>query len=325
VSHKVYDCVLYNGEWELLALRINELQDKVARFYIFESTFTFTGQPKQITFDQDNPYFHEFADRIEHVVNDRNNPDWSPWEREENQRNFIGEYVSNLGMHDFVLLSDVDEVPFASSLDTVVGNDSNAIFALEMSLHYFAFDYQCLTGPELNSVWACVFQVAELNKFTTNELRSKVRNGEINALRVVNAGQHLSYFMSEALLKEKLNSFSHQELNNDYFRMKLNPAYLISDTVDPFDRSSFGWGVIRAKSDFEFVNSNPDLYQDFFTSSILSNSMSRLRSEIEAQRYEIEAQMINFTRSLSWRITLPLRNIDKMFRQMRARQSNNLS
>ena len=48
---KVIDAILYNGEENIFDLRIQELNSVVDEFWIIEGNCTFTGQPKDLVFE----------------------------------------------------------------------------------------------------------------------------------------------------------------------------------------------------------------------------------------------------------------------------------
>ena len=50
MASRVYDCVLFNGEFDALAIRIRELDDLVHRFVVVKSDTTFSGLKKTVQF-----------------------------------------------------------------------------------------------------------------------------------------------------------------------------------------------------------------------------------------------------------------------------------
>ena len=52
---RVFDCCLFNGEMDVLAIRFHELNAVVDHFVIVESTLTFSGLPQEISFNPCHP------------------------------------------------------------------------------------------------------------------------------------------------------------------------------------------------------------------------------------------------------------------------------
>ncbi len=107
---KIFDCFTYCGEELLLTLRLETLSDTVDTFVIAESPLTHTGKPKPLHF---NPsHFRKFSDRIVYlVVNDMPGETGTAWANENHQRNALTRGLANAADDDWILLSDVDEIP----------------------------------------------------------------------------------------------------------------------------------------------------------------------------------------------------------------------
>ena len=84
---RVFDCVLYNGEIEVLEIRLHELDSVVDNFVIVESDLTFSGHPKLIYFEPKDPAVAPFAAKMTHFVVSDMPQTQDPWDRETWQRN----------------------------------------------------------------------------------------------------------------------------------------------------------------------------------------------------------------------------------------------
>ena len=65
---KVYDCVLFFNEPELLEIRLNELYDSVDKFVIVETIENFQGKLKPLYFEENRHLFKKFEDKIIHIA-----------------------------------------------------------------------------------------------------------------------------------------------------------------------------------------------------------------------------------------------------------------
>jgi beta-1,4-mannosyl-glycoprotein beta-1,4-N-acetylglucosaminyltransferase len=113
----IYDCFTFFNELELLELRLNELAGVVDKFVVVEATRTFSNQPKPLYFQENRERFAAFADKIIHVVvND--SPDTSDaWEVQRMQRNCIGRGLTQCRPDDWIMVSDLDEIPRATAVE----------------------------------------------------------------------------------------------------------------------------------------------------------------------------------------------------------------
>ena len=311
---RIWDCTLFNGEWELLLLRVEELSTVVEKFIVVESTFTFSGFPKDLLFDKYKANFSKHSDKIQYVVIEENNHEWSSWKREEFQRNFVATCVDELSEGDLILLSDVDEIPFAATIRGIKSSQEEKLFGLEMKLKYFAFDYECTGGPEKDAIWSCVFTKELLNSLSPEQLRRDVRSRNLKSKVIKNAGEHLSYFMNENDLKNKILSFSHQELNNKETLARLDPSQVILHSEDLFERDDFSWSYVPQDYAFDFAKKNPQIYSQYTCIAIVATrilvqqrEIETQQREIETQQREIETQRDLFLTSRSWRYTRAIR------------------
>ncbi|KAG0242224.1 hypothetical protein BGW41_004656 [Actinomortierella wolfii] len=177
---RLYDVILFNDEYDVLEIRLNELDPIVDVFVILEAQETFQKRPKPLYFrlEERSPRFHRFKDRILHIVV----PPMSASEADRAQqvggRGWGAEtYLRNKGLlmaldifrpnvGDWIMHSDVDEVPRARVLEQLKmnprsltkgssGNNNNntiPFLRLGCSLYYYSYEYkhpQPWTGPTL--------------------------------------------------------------------------------------------------------------------------------------------------------------------------------
>jgi len=112
----IYDCFTFFNELELLELRLHELADVVDRFVLVEATKTHSNQPKPLHYQENRSRFGGFHDRIIHVVVADLPDAKDAWVLENHQRNCIARGLSRCRPDDFVLISDLDEIPRATAV-----------------------------------------------------------------------------------------------------------------------------------------------------------------------------------------------------------------
>lgn len=206
----IYDCVLYNGEADMLELRLHELAGVVDRFVIVESCETFTGleQPRSASSTVAGAWLYDFPRYIQ--VAGRCPQQYSAWQREAHQRNAIGDALRALNAQpdDLILVSDVDEIPRADAVRMVADDPRLRQSQCAFQQDVYFYHPQCLNLL----VWYGTRSINYRNFRTAQELRATEYTREWEH-QINRGGWHFSYFMDTAAIQRKLASYSHTEVN----------------------------------------------------------------------------------------------------------------
>ena len=192
-------------------------------FIIVEATHTFTGKEKPLFFNENKHLFENFDKKIIHVIVDdipnKNNPQGKEevWSNERFQRNAISRGIncvkdlSDLSDHDFIIISDVDEIPDPNTLDVIRKRDNRIedIYSLEMDFYY----YNLNTKLQEKLYFSKIIPYKKYKDL--NKPCEKLRH--TSCITIPNGGWHLSYFGDKYFIQNKIMNFSHQELNHDKF------------------------------------------------------------------------------------------------------------
>ena len=245
---KIIDCFIFYNELDILHYRLNILKDIVDYFIIVESTHTFVGKEKTLYFENNKHLFDEFKDKIIHIVcNDM--PHIHPninyvanqqWNNEKHQRNCIHTgidiYNSMNGLtdEDILLISDVDEIPDKNTLSIIKNNSiPNAVYSLEMGFYYYN-----LTSKILNNWDKAKLVLYKMYKELVERGLKCDDIRQMNAIKIRRGGWHLSYFGDSNFIQNKIQQFSHQELNTTNFTDLKKIEKRIKNSTDLFDRSN---------------------------------------------------------------------------------------
>jgi len=106
-----YDCITFFNELDLLEIRLNVLKDVVDKFVLVEAGETHTGKPKPFYFKDNEARFATFKDKIIYVGIDKFPFGHDAWWNENYQRNEIMRALANANDDDWVMVSDLDEIP----------------------------------------------------------------------------------------------------------------------------------------------------------------------------------------------------------------------
>ena len=114
---KIFDCFLYSNEDLILDVRLNTLSDYVSRFVIVEANKDHQGKEKKLNFNINN--FQKFKNKITYLVVDDFPKNLTNWQRENYQRNFISNGLHDVQEDDYIIISDVDEIPNLENIDSI--------------------------------------------------------------------------------------------------------------------------------------------------------------------------------------------------------------
>lgn len=216
----IVDCFTFYNEFKMLDFRLAELRDTVDMFVLVEGSTTFTGKNKPFYYEENKDRYKDYP--IIHVK-----LNWMPegpdnWARERYQRNSIDKGLRQLSLQndDIIFISDVDEIWDKQVIPHI--NSNEWAYQLFQDMYYY--------NPTVKFDWkwhkARAFKYGYYRNFKEPELIRNNLSSKLLMLDEVPGGWHFSYFGDEQYIKNKLNSFSHQELNSDeidieYIRKKV--------------------------------------------------------------------------------------------------------
>ena len=112
---KIFDCFSYLDEDMLLDIRLNILDKYVDYFVIIEGNKTWKNNSKNFNFDINK--FKNFKNKIIYIPIDDLPDGNDPYLRENFQRNCILRGIKKANDNDFIIISDLDEIPNPKKLN----------------------------------------------------------------------------------------------------------------------------------------------------------------------------------------------------------------
>lgn len=120
----VIDVITFNGEFDLLEIRLNILSDYVDEFIIVEATTTFSGKDKPLYYEKEKARYKKWEGKIKyHIVRPEDEEKYvamanaSPntrgaehWKKEFCQKECIKDALVHLKDDDIVFVGDCDEI-----------------------------------------------------------------------------------------------------------------------------------------------------------------------------------------------------------------------
>lgn len=235
---KVYDCFMFNGEWDILELRLNTHDPVVDYFVIVESCYTFVGELKHLAFDVTNPIVKDFLHKIRYVlVTDMPNTG-NPWHNEIHQRDCIVRGLWDASAQDLVIINDCDEIIKPHCIQQAIGEYQFDFFGFQQPMYYCFMNYR-MTGHYADKVWSVAVRKHMLDMHSATHYRGAIGSGQHFVFG--NAGWHYSYMMDLEQIKNKIRNFSHQEFNNSEFLNSLDPVVTAKQNQDLLGRDYITW------------------------------------------------------------------------------------
>ena len=236
---KIYDTCIYYDEDILLDLRFNILDRYIDKFIVVESLFTHSGEKKRQNFKIKN--FSKFEHKIEYILLKENPKNIyeikeddkkklsktidNANSREIYQRNAIAKGLNQIHENDWIIISDVDEIPNLENLNLNKVNNKIILFNQIFCCYKFNlfsktinwYGSRMIKKKHLKSPqWLRDIKSKKYSIFRADILFSNRKYRDI--FFVENGGWHFSYLKDAKGVEEKLKSIRHHV---DY---ELNPV-----------------------------------------------------------------------------------------------------
>ncbi len=293
---KIFDCFMYFDEEILLDLRMNILDKYVDYFVIVESTFTHKGEERKLHFNHKR--FEKFENKIIYLVYDEKpkdikeilkndiEPDISnkfiinALLRENGQRNFIINGLKDADDDDYILVSDVDEIPNLEEVDFSKINQKILLFRQDMFYYKFNLNLPnfswtgtkgCKKRNFISPQWLRNIKDRKYNflRFDTFFSKTKYMNIKI----IDNGGWHFTNLKNAKEIEYKLKSYLHHRefdvnpISSDEIKKIMNDKIAIYDLSLDKRTQKIGHGKKLQKYSLEklpkFLQNNIANYQEW--------------------------------------------------------------
>ncbi len=229
---KIFDCFMYFDEELVLDLRLNILNEYVDYFVIVESKYTHKGEYRNLRFDKQKfkkfekkiiyLIYDEHPKEIENIFNNDNDDEKSrkyilnALRRENSQRNFILNGLKAAEKNDYILISDVDEIP--NLVNTQLNNIKEKIIFFKQDMFYYKFNLK-LPNLKWTGTKACKKKYLKSPQWLRNIKDKKYpfyrldiyfSNNKYNDVKIISdGGWHFSNIKTAEQIEHKLKSYLH--------------------------------------------------------------------------------------------------------------------
>jgi len=245
----IIDCFLFLNEYDMLEGRLEYLYNHVDWFVIIESNTTFSGQSKPLNYLKHVSRYKKYSDKIFYFpfhqdnlssynltykpTNKDLNSDF--WKLEYNQRNHILQALKFFPDDAIVMLGDLDEIPeknwihFANQL---LSSGKEQILSGIFKVFVYNFD----NFSDFNWLGTVITK----NKIISDHKSVQHFRDYRSKFQVCwDAGYHLTYWNTPENISYKIQSFAHQEYNNQEYTDIGKIKERITQGKDLFDRQQY--------------------------------------------------------------------------------------
>jgi len=236
---------MYFDEDLVLEIRLNTLYEIVDKFIIAEATKDHAGNKKKLNFKIEN--FKEYKDKIEYLVIEdlpaNVKSDKKGWHenhmRDQFQRNSLAKGYKNCDQDDWIMISDIDEIPNPKKIKDF---DTNFKYACFLQKN---FQSKLNLLNITDNFWPGTKICQKKNLKTPQWLRNiktkkkpfwKILKDKTPQL-IEDGGWHFSFLKNPSAIKQKIISYSHQEFNKKEFIDEKKIEHKIKMGEDLFNRN----------------------------------------------------------------------------------------
>ena len=236
---KIFDCFMYFDEDLILDLRLNYLNEYVDHFVVVESKYAHNGEKREPKFDIKR--FEKYKDKIIYLlieyqvkdsypIHNSDSPDeingkkiMNALKRENFQRNFLLKGLEKANDEDWIIVSDLDEIPDLEK-NNLRECQSKIVFFKQIMI-YYKLNLYLEKFPWIGSK-ACKKKELKSPQWLRN-VKDRIypwwrfdilfSDSKYSNIKIFDdGGWHFSYVKSPKQIEEKLSSYLHHveyELN----------------------------------------------------------------------------------------------------------------
>ena len=262
---------MYFDEDLVLEIRLNTLYKIVDKFVIAEATKDHAGKNKKLNFNINN--FNKFKDKIEYLVIDdlpenvkSNKKDWHENHmRDQFQRNALARGYKNCDPDDWIMISDIDEIPNPKKIDEFNFKNKYACFIqknFQSKINLMNTTEKYWSGTKI-----CKKKILKSPQWLRN-IKTKKRPfwkfyRPKEPQLIFDGGWHFSYLKKPENISKKIKSFAHQEFNQEKFTNVENIKKRIKNNSDIFGRN-YKYKKIEINEDFpKYIMENKSKFSEW--------------------------------------------------------------
>jgi FkbM family methyltransferase len=213
---KIYDCVNFFNEVEILHLRLDYLYDVVDKFVIVESLDSHSKRyrKKEYIFIKNKHIYEPYMDKIIYLQIDNlpyDGDKGNKWLNENYQKNYCKKGIKKANSNDWIMYSDLDEIPSKDGIEFMKKNTLNiSVKIVTFSQKLFYYYVNVLQ----KQIWGGTVAIRKTNFINMMNLR-KLRTSKKYSI-IENGGWHYTYQGGVDMIYQKMMSYAESIQNNKY-------------------------------------------------------------------------------------------------------------
>ncbi len=295
---KIYDCFQFFDEEMLLDLRLNIMNKYVDKFVITEATYMHNGKSKKLNFDIKK--YSKFKEKIIYIVvedqpkdlfkiynSDKNTRDTrgqklvlNGYKRDNYQRQMALSALKNIDVNDWIIISDIDEIPKLENIN--LKDVKNKIVIFKQKIFYYKFNLiypnilwhgskMCRKKDFISPQWLRNIKHKIYPYWRLDTIFSKKKYS--NILHVDDGGWHFTNIKSPVDIEKKLLNYTHHyefeqsQITLDDLKKRMSDKKIIYD--HDVDQRKSKWNSNKTLEIAElsvlpdYINDNYDLYSNW--------------------------------------------------------------
>ena len=268
---KIVDCFMYFDEDLVLEIRLNTLDSIVDKFVICEGTRDHSGKEKKLNFNINK--FLKFKDKIKYLVIDdipvnvgSIKKNWHQNHvRDQFQRNALSRGYQENSPEDWIMISDIDEIPDPKKIKEfdvrkkyacfMQKNFQSKINLLNTSDGYWAGTKICEKKNLKSPQWLRDIKIKKRPfwRIFSNKQPQLIEK----------SGWHFSFLKDPKMIQKKINSYAHQEFNTEDFKDIEKIKKRIEDRTDLFNRN-INYNIVQLDNSFpDYILKNKQKFKEW--------------------------------------------------------------
>jgi len=216
----IVDCFTFFNEFDLLEIRLHELDPWVDRFVLVESAETFSGNKKPLWFEKNKHRFESFLPKITYLVSPLAEKPKTDWDRQINQRDYATHILAAICVdEDLIMISDVDEIPMGRDFIQLQADKERMTVFIQKNYMFYMNLRRAGGWPG-----PVILPYKTLKSIYNNSL-FKARMARRSGEAAKNGGWHFTKLGGRDAVVLKAKSSSHFRCKS-YQAMAHNPEYL---------------------------------------------------------------------------------------------------
>jgi hypothetical protein len=271
-KQRIFDCFTFLNEFELLEIRLSHLIDEVDVFVIAQALHTHRGKAWTPLLNENSAIIQKFQKNAEFRFVVQSKPFDEVWEREKAQRAKIDTALSDLGVHDLIIVADLDEIPDLEQIKCAK-QLKNVFHTLPMR-NYFNF-----ANTHSYGYWDHAKICSGRNYPGAQIMR------EMTLLpRIRPAGMHLSVIQGENRWIEKIGITPHTEMGEGMSIEMIRKCLALNLYPNRKIAKLWGGGKLKVNNTISKTSASRVIYEKFpeyFSKSSKPSLKNRIETIVE--------------------------------------------